>query len=223
MALVLCLGTFSWVGLPVTVAPTVHHIHRVHISLNTLDNATEPSQQLVPQKLDDLVASAREYIDRARDNAASYLRVTPPWIDAAFGCLLFVSLNAACKEITFLAFPSPEADAASGRLLAVAAFAGLQQLAGLPTSEWLKLGVDPKRVDPNPLFQSGSPLAGITFAFMFAVPLATAAQLLGIAWLPEPRPFPDGGGCNTKMLSNTLYYRVPSVALCVAVDGSLRP
>jgi len=165
------------------------------------------------------LGDTREYISLARDNAASTLRVTPQWIDAAFGCILFVALNAACKELASLAFPLPQADtaagaaagAAAGRALAVIVFAALQQLAGLPVDDWLRLRADAQRVDPNPLFQSGSPLAGVTFAFMFAVPVASCAQLAGVPWLPDARPFPGAPGCVLRLLvaplSEELFFR----------------
>ena len=137
-----------------------------------------------------LSVTASEYVSTARDNAAFFLRVTPPWIDAAFGSVLFVVLNAFYLQATLLMLPSPEADTIAARVLALGTFAALQQFAGVPVSQWLRLREDPSRVARNPLFQSGSPLAGITFAFIFAVPVAILAQLAEIAWLPEPRPWP---------------------------------
>lgn len=130
-------------------------------------------------------------ISSARDLAAFYLRVTPPSIDAAFGCILFVLLDALFKQLTLFAMPSPEADAATARILALSAFASIQQFAGLPPSLWLRWSEDKSRVSSNPLFNAGSPLAGVTFAFMFAVPCAVLAQVAGIEWLPPPAPFPD--------------------------------
>ena len=69
----------------------------------------------------------------------------------------------------------------------------LQQLVGLPPSEWLRLDDDPAAMDPNPFFQSRNPFFGTTFATAFALCVALAAQLLGLEWLPGPRPWPEPG------------------------------
>jgi len=64
------------------------------------------------------------------DQLASRLRIDPSWLIATAGCLLFVSLNAAAKDLTLFTFPSPEADVGVARILAVATFAAVQQLVG---------------------------------------------------------------------------------------------
>ena len=74
----------------------------------------------------DAVKGSRAFMDEARDMAASCLRVTPPYVDLMVGSCLYVSLNAIFKELTFLSTPSPQLDAAAGRLLAVAAFVSIQ-------------------------------------------------------------------------------------------------
>jgi len=130
-------------------------------------------------------------VSTARDQAAYLLRVTPPWIDAAFGCILFVVLDVLFKAVTSFTSLSPEMEAGAARVLALGTFAVLQQGIGLPPSLWLRWSEDKSRVSANPLFNSGSPLAGVTFAFIFAVPCAVAAQAVGIDWLPPPAPFPD--------------------------------
>lgn len=142
----------------------------------------------------DSTTSFSDFISTARDQAAFLFRVTPPWIDTAFGAILFTLLGAAAKEATFLAFNSPEADAVAARVVTVLAFALFQQLAGLPLGLWLRAGSDPARRSTNPVFNSGDPLAGITFAFIFAVPVALLAQFAGVVWLPPPAPFPDALG-----------------------------
>lgn len=164
-----------------------------------LTNATGADESLRSQLR---VASFRasEAARSGRDSAAYFLGVTPPYIDVAFGCILFVILNALCREVTFLTTPSPAADAAASRLLAIALFSAVQQCIGVPLAEWLRVREDTGRVDASPLFQSGSPLAGVIFAFCFAVPVATAAQLVGVPWVPEARPFPDASASFLKIL-----------------------
>ena len=76
--------------------------------------------------------------------------------------------------------------------LALVAFVAVQNVAGVPASDWLRFReTRPERVDPSPFFNSGTPLAGVTFAFIFLVPWATINQLSGVPWLPPPKEFPD--------------------------------
>lgn len=176
--------------MPASRCRAPSHPHRLQplMSAPTEPPPEEPESSS-PLKLLSLTAS--EYVSTARDNAAFYLKVTPPWVDAMFGSVLFVVLNTIYLQTTLLMLPSPEADTIAARILALGTFAALQQFAGVPVSQWLRLGEDPSRVSRNPLFQSGTPLAGVTFAFLFAVPVAILAQLAGLAWLPEPRPWPE--------------------------------
>ena len=144
----------------------------------------------------------------ARLTAANMLGVTTPWLDTAFGCILFVLLSAAGKYLTVLRFDSPDVDAAAGRLLALAAFALAQQLAFLPASDWLRFTPANRPADRRFDF---SPLEGVTFGFIFAVPLATAAQLAGIDWVPPAQPFPEADGALLRLvvapLSDELFFR----------------
>ena len=131
------------------------------------------------------MSTAREAIDAGRDAIAFSLMVTPAWVDVGVSGILYVLLNALAVAIS-------GGDGPVGRLLALGGFAGLQQLAGqLPPSAWLKLDEDEARVSSSPLFQSGSPLAGVTFAFAFGLAVAVPAQLLGLEWVPAPRPWPE--------------------------------
>ena len=132
---------------------------------------------------DDTVVDLRDRADRSRDAAAYSLMVTPAWIDVAVGSIAFLLLN--------VAIVSTFGDSVTSRMVALGGFVGLQQLVGLPPSEWLRLDDEPAAVDPNPLFQSRSPLAGATFATTFALCVALAAQLCGLEWIPGPRPWPE--------------------------------
>ena len=163
------------------------------------------------------VASVRDSISVSRDMIAAVFQVTPPYVDVAFGCILFVMLNAIAKEATFLLMPTPQLDAMAARLLTVAAFVGFQELSGFPASQWLPGGYgrpDSGRVDPNPFFQSGSPLAGVTFAFAFGIAIAVPAQLAGIEWVPGAREFPEFGGALLLLLvaplSEEVFFRAVS-------------
>lgn len=148
-----------------------------------------------------------------RDQAAGYLAVTPAWIDVCFGSVTYVLLNAACRQAGVLVFGGDAMVSIAGRLLALCLFVAAQQLVGVPVSQWLRLQGDSQRVDPNPFFQAGaaSPLAGVTFAFIFAVPIATCAQLAGLDWLPAPRPFPGGSESALRLLiaplSEEIFFR----------------
>ena len=131
----------------------------------------------------------RERIAPARAAAANLLQVTPPWVDVGFSSMAFVLLNALAIAAT--ANLDQAASGISYRVAALSSFALLQRAVGLPLAEWLTLRADPARVDPNPLFQSGSPLAGVTAAFAFGIGVTGAAQLAGLDWLPEAREWPD--------------------------------
>ena len=136
-----------------------------------------------------LLIDLRKMAQPAREYAASMLRVTPPWVDVCFGCISFVLLNALAIALTQAAHVP--ADGAIHRLLALITFALLQAAVGLPPSEWLRGRADESRIDPNPLFQSGSPLAGITFGVGFGLSIAVGASLLGIDWVPSAREWPS--------------------------------
>ena len=164
--------------------------------------------------------SIRESVSETRDYAASVLRVTPAYMDTAIGCILFVTLNAGFKEATFLLFDSPEADTLAGRLLALVAFAAIQQFAFLPLNRWLRIGSDQKSADP---FFS-NPADGVIFAFIFAVPLAGLAQLCDVSWLPEPRPFPPPEAALLKTvvapLSEEVFFRAWLLTAFGSAGGS---
>ena len=164
----------------------------------------------------------RENIKELEATAANLIGVTPPWITTAFGCNLFVLLDFAAKQLTILTLPSPELDAIAARTLAVILFAAIQQIAFIPLREWLTLGPNKPR-DPNPVFQNG-PYAGVTFAFIFAVPLGTIAQLCGIPWLPEPKPFPAADGALLNLLvaplSEEIFFRSWLLTAFEAAGGS---
>ena len=131
-----------------------------------------------------VVSSVRAGIDRSREATAYSLTVTPAWVDVGVGSVLYVALNAV--------FVAAVGDGPAGRLLALGSFVALLQLADkLPPSLWLKLEDEPSRIDPSPFFQSRSPLAGATFAVAFGLAVAVPAQLLGLEWVPAPRPWPD--------------------------------
>ena len=185
-----------------------------------LNNETMTPRPPKPPEAPKLLLELRGKLLKSRDSTAMLLRVTPSWADAAFGACSYVFLNSWCKFGTLLVFPeSPDAAAVGGRMLALCLFSALQQAVGVPPNEWLRLREDPQRVDPNPLFQSGSPLAGVTFAFCFAVPIAVAAQLAGIQWIPQPRPFPDASGSLLRLfvapLSEEIFFRA---WLCTAFE-----
>ena len=98
--------------------------------------------------------------------------VTPAWIDVAVSSVVFLLLN--------VAIVSAFGDSVTARVVALSAFVGLQQLVGLPPSEWLRLDDDPAKMDPNPFFQSRNPFFGTTFATAFA--LWDMSQERAIRW-----------------------------------------
>lgn len=129
-----------------------------------------------------------------------------PWFDVVFGCLLFVCLNTVFKELTTGAFKTAEANAAVGRLLSIGTFAAVQEAAFLPVSQWISLywpgGFlrDDYRNDYRdrgyrdrgdyrdvirPFF--ANPLLGVTFAFLFSVPLSAIASAAKVSWLAGPK------------------------------------
>ena len=149
-----------------------------------------------------------EAFSSARLRAALLFRVTPAWMDVILGCLLYLTLNGVTREALLLATPSPTTDILAARALALAAFVPLQQyIGGVPPASLLD--EDPSRArSDSPLFNSGSPLAGVTFAFIFAVPVAVLAQLAQWEWLPPPAPFPDGPGAALALLVSPLSEEV---------------
>jgi membrane protease YdiL (CAAX protease family) len=189
---------------------STHGVMRQRPSLFMVDNTTTTTDYFAapvrPTPINDL-RSIRETspIDGLRfsvretcDVAAAYAGVTPKWFDAFFGCILFTLLAAFGKEVGAFA-DAPAVGAAAGRLLAIALFTAVQSLAFLPPERWLRLDAA-EPADRNPLFQV-PPGAGVTWAFIFAVPIATLAQLCGIAWLPAPEPFPDSDAAFFKLVA----------------------
>ena len=119
-------------------------------------------------------------------------------------------------------FGSTAACSAASRLLSIAAFAAVQQLVFVPPSLWLRADAS-EPADPNPFFQN-SPLAGVTFAFIFAVPVATAAQLIGLQWLPAARPWSADAALFALISAvSDEVSRPSSGACCVASPDHRRP
>ena len=148
--------------------------------------------------------------DSVRMRAALVFRVTPAWIDVGLGCILFLLLNGIAREALSSATPSPTTDILAARALALAAFVLVQQYVGGTPPDSLLEEERIRARSSNPLFNSGSPLAGVTFAFMFAVPVAVLAQLAQWEWLPQPAPFPDGAGAALTLLVSPLSEEVGS-------------
>jgi len=122
---------------------------------------------------------------------ASASRVDVPYLVIAAGTVLYVYLNHAAKELTMVRFDSPEADVIAARVLAVTAFALVQQVAGLDPTSWLRLGGEPPapadaRLGGGPLgsvLALPTPVAGVAFALLFALPVA-ALSAAGVRLLP---------------------------------------
>jgi len=164
-------------------------------------------------------------------NALFEAGITPPWFEALLGCFLYVLLNAAFKELLISVAPkTPTLDEAVGRLLAIAAFVVIQQASFIPTREWLRLDewlpgygrYYPRR----PFFDN--PLNGITFAFIFAVPLECIAAGSKAA-LKKGGALASGvGGMSGAMLLNLLavplseelFFRAWLPTAFVAAGGS---
>ena len=137
-----------------------------------------------------------------RAAAASIFRVSPPYFDACLGCVVFSLLTRAT---------SGTGDSTAGRVATIAVFIAVQSVAGVSPSSWLRYDEDSRRVDPNPLFQSGSPLAGVTFGFAFAIAVAASAQVLGIDWVPAAREWPEAARASLLLLvaplSEEIFFR----------------
>jgi len=130
-----------------------------------------------------------------------------PWFDAAFGFILFSFLNSAYTALLASAFKTAAAKAAGGQLLSIATFCAIQEVAFLPTREWLRLDAPDRYYYPvRPLF--ANPLIGITFAFLFAVPLTCIANAAGVSWLPPKAPFPGADGVFLNLLAAPLAEEV---------------
>ena len=125
------------------------------------------------------------------DQVASASRVDVPYLVIAAGTVLYVYLNHAAKELTMVRFDSPEADVIAARVLAVTAFALVQQVAGLDPTSWLRLRGEPPapadaRLGGGPLgsvLALPTPVAGVAFALLFALPVA-ALSAAGVRLLP---------------------------------------
>ena len=142
-------------------------------------------------------ARVQQAVSIWRDNTAYIFNVTPEYVDVGFGCVLYLLLNGLSRPLSLaigIEAVTPRGDGPVPRLLTVAGFAAAQQIAGTgPVSSWLRLKADESRVSSSPTFQSGSPLAGVTFAFAFGLAVAVPAQVLGIEWVPAAREFPEAG------------------------------
>ena len=137
-------------------------------------------------------------LDRFRDKSASFpslldqvasaARVDVAYLVVAAGTVLYVYLNRAAKDLTIFQFDSPEADVVAARVLAVAAFALVQQAAGLDPRSWLRLRGEPAAAADagGPLgsvFALPTPVAGVAFALLFVLPVA-ALSAAGVRLLP---------------------------------------
>ena len=137
-------------------------------------------------------------LDRFRDKSASFpslldqvasaARVDVAYLVVAAGTVLYVYLNRAAKDLTIFQFDSPEADVVAARVLAVSAFALVQQAAGLDPRSWLRLRGEPAAAADagGPLgsvFALPTPVAGVAFALLFALPVA-ALNAAGVRLLP---------------------------------------
>lgn len=194
------------------VASSLHERPR-HTSLTTRPRHISLTTRRTLLLLDDEIANAttsvhtfaREIVTTTRDAVAFTFRVTPEYVDVGFGCVLYLVLNALSAAVEPV-MP----DGGVLRLLALAGFAAVQQFAGVPLDRWLRQA-DESRVDPNPFFQSGSPLAGVTFAFAFGLAVAVPAQLLGVPWVPAARELPEAGPALEKLfvapLCEELFFR----------------
>ena len=122
------------------------------------------------------------------DQVASAARVDVAYLVVAAGTVLYVYLNRAAKDLTIFQFDSPEADVVAARVLAVAAFALVQQAAGLDPRSWLRLRGEPAAAADagGPLgsvFALPTPVAGVAFALLFVLPVA-ALSAAGVRLLP---------------------------------------
>jgi len=148
----------------------------------------------------------------ARDSLAFSLRVTPEWLDTAFGCIIFALLGAVFKELSFQGFPKA-ANIAAGQALTLVVFAAIQQAAFLPTRAWL-------RFDAPPFSRT---INGISYAFAFAIPFAFLYNM-GVAWLPKPTPFPAADGvllqCFVTPLLEESFFRAWLLTAFTAAGGS---
>lgn len=126
------------------------------------------------------------------DRVALAARIEPAYLIVALGALLFVYLNRAAKDLTMLAFESPEADVAAARSLALVGFAIVQRAAGFEFSGWLRLSGDSASSDGSsgesaglldPLLALPTPIAGIACAALIAVPVA-GLSASGVDLLP---------------------------------------
>lgn len=138
------------------------------------------------------------------------LGFSPPWFDAAVGCVLYFFLTAAFKELHL--FKSVAANDATARVLAISAFALIQDLAFLPAFRWLRLDAP----------RGTNPWNGIIAAFAFAVPFAALSA--DSTWLPKPKVFPGADGVLDRLvaapISEELFYRAYLPTAFMAAGGS---
>lgn len=126
----------------------------------------------------------------ALTEAASLLRIDTAWLVAACGCLLFVALNQVAKEATVFALPSPEADVAAARLLALTIFVLISQALGLEAGTWLRISGERAAASSPPanaldaLVSSGNPLVGVPLALLFFAPVLALDAGSGLTLLP---------------------------------------
>ena len=152
----------------------------------------------------------------AKEQAAFVFRVTPAWIDTAFGCFFFIFSTAACQGgVTALqsggSFTSSAEQDIAGRVLAMLVFAVVQQLAGLPTELWIRWQRMGQPVGPRRLFGAPALVAGVAFGAAFAIPVVALNSVAGLGWLPPPAPLPSASGAVFKLviapLSEEIFFR----------------
>ena len=108
------------------------------------------------------------------DRLASAARVDAAYLVVAAGTVLYVYLNRVAKDLTMFQFDSPEADVLASRVLAVAAFALLQQAAGLDPGSWLRLHGESREPASaggplGPVLALPTPVAGVACASLFVL------------------------------------------------------
>ena len=120
------------------------------------------------------------------DRLASAARVDAAYLVVAAGTVLYVYLNRVAKDLTMFQFDSPEADVLASRVLAVAAFALLQQAAGLDPGSWLRLHGESREPASaggplGPVLALPTPVAGVACASLFVLLALTLSLSLTLA------------------------------------------
>ena len=163
-------------------------------SRNSSDAEADSAAAGISTRLADLTALLDRFRDSSAlgpsllDQVAAAARVDVAYLVIAAGTVLYVYLNRAAKDLTMFQFDSPEADVVAARVLAVAAFALVQQATGLGPRSWLRLRGEPlvPADAGGPLgsvFALPTPVAGVAFALLFALPVA-ALNAAGVRLLP---------------------------------------